>query len=535
MEGLQPTGGASNYFLGSDRKQWHTGIPHYAQLSAPRVYDGIDLVFYSNGGDLEYDFVVAPDADPKQIRLAFDGVDRMRVDGQSGDLLLTTTGGSELRHLRPKVYQQVGDERVEVASSYQILDRRHATFMLASYDRRRTLVIDPAVGFTAFLAGKKSDVASALAVDSSGNAYVTGSTYSIDFPRTGPPPTTQNPLDAFVTKLSPTGAIVFSNYLGGSDSDQGFGIAVDSTGVFATGITVSTDFPTQAPIFPQRGIDAYVTKFSPDGNVLVYSTYLGGSGQEHGNGIAVDSAHAAWVVGTTDSSDFPIFGGPNAGQQRTHGGGFDAFLAKIAPSGMSVAFSTYAGGQGDDKGYSVAVDSTGSVYATGSGASKFPITTGMRPCGTSGGAFAMRLKGIGTQTRYATCLPHAEGAGIAVDANFNAYLTGIAYDDFPTTPGAYQRTKPTPRNSGLFTAFVAKLTSSGGVGYSTYLGGTSGITFARGIAATKGGIAYVGGGTSSTDFPGLGDLKVNPTGGFLLKLAPQGNARHLHHASWRRD
>ena len=345
IEGLEPTGGISNYLLGNDPRQWHTNIPHYSKLSATQVYDGIDLVFYSHGGDLEYDFVVAPGADPKQIRLAFDGVEEMRVDRKSGDLLLSTTGGSEIRHMRPKVYQQMGNARVEVAGGYEVLDRRQAAFTLAAYDGQRPLVIDPLVRrFATVLPANALDSANSLAVDSSGNAYVTGSTDSTNFPRVNFLQADQFGTDAFVTKLSSSGTIVFSTYLGGNRVDEGWGIAIDTTGVYVTGSSDSTDFPIKNSIYPNRSVDAFVTKLSTAGNSLIYSTYLGGSKPDYGSGIAVDSEHAAWTVGTTRSEDFPIAGGPSAGQQRKFGGKADAFLARIAPDGLSVAFSTFVGG-----------------------------------------------------------------------------------------------------------------------------------------------------------------------------------------------
>jgi hypothetical protein len=213
MEGLEPTGGVSNYLRGSDPKRWRTDVPHYARLSASEAYDGIDLVFYSHEGDLEYDFVVAPGADPKQIRLAFDGVDGMRVDRKSGDLLLTTAGASELRHVRPKVYQQVGNQRVEVAAGYEVLDSRRAAFNLLAYDRRSPLVIDPVIKFATYVAGNGRDRAYAVAADGSGNVYVTGNTESTNLASPKALQTDQPLVDAFVTKLSSKGAVLYTTYL----------------------------------------------------------------------------------------------------------------------------------------------------------------------------------------------------------------------------------------------------------------------------------------------------------------------------------
>ena len=523
MDGLEPTGGVSNYLRGSDPKRWHTDVPHYARMSARQVYDGIDLVFYSNGGDLEYDFIVAPGADPKQIQMSFDGVDEMRVDRKSGDLLLTTAAGSELRHVRPKVYQQVGNERVEVAGSYQLLDRRQATVKLLAYDRQRTLVIDPVLKFSTYLFGNGKDRAYALAVDGSGNVYMTGRTESTNLASPNALQTDQPLADAFVSKVSPTGAILYTTYLGGNGTDEGWGIAVDSTGVYVAGKTDSSDFPMKNALFQHRLTDGFVSKLTPAGNAFIYSTYLGGSKYDDAYRIAVDSEHAAWVVGATTSDNFPIAGGPNSGQQRKFGGGRDAFLAKIAPDGLSVMYSTFVGGPGDEFGYDVALDRTGSVYAIGSATTGFPITAGMKACGAIQDAFVVRVKGRGTQPRYATCLGPGIGLGIAVDTAFNAYATGYTYGNFPTTPGSFQPTKPAT-GTGVYSGFVTKLGSKGNVAYSTYFGATDGITVGEDIGVDANGAAYIGGSLRATNFPGVPPLPSDRYLGFLSKLTPQGKS-----------
>jgi hypothetical protein len=381
-------------------------------------------------------------------------------------------------------------------------------------------VIDPVVRFTAILSGNYGDAATAVAADSQGNVYVTGLTNATDFPQVLALQGDQPAEDAFVTKLSSSGTVIFSTYLGGNVLDSGKGIAVDSTGIYVTGTTNSTDFPIKNSIYPNRGGDAFVTKLNLDGNSLIYSTYLGGSNSDRATGIAVDSTHAAWVAGTTSSQDFPIAGGPAAGQQRQYGGTDDAFLAKLAPDGLSVVFSTFVGGPGEEGSGGVAIDRIGSVYATGVASTGFPITTGMKPCGT-GDAFVVRLKGIGTQARYATCLGPANGLGIAVDSKFNAYVTGYTFSGkFPTTPGAFQPTKLAPDGT-IASGFVTKLGSSGSVIYSTYLGGKDGYTYAFNIAVDRGRATYVVGATSSVTFPKL----PNP-GGFLSKLTPHGNGVH---------
>ena len=230
----------------------------------------------------------------------------------------------------------------------------------------------------------------------------------------------------------------------------------------------------------------------------------------------------AWVAGSTTSSDFPIKGGPSAGQQRKFGGLWDGFLARIAPDGLSVAFSTFVGGKGYDNVYDIALDRTGSVYATGSTTPGFPITPGTRPCGPIQDAFAIRLKGRGTQMPYATCLGPGIGLGIAVDTKFNAYLTGYTYGGFPTTGGAYQPTKPVAEPNA-YSAFVKKLNASAGVAYSTYFGASDGITVGEAIGVDSTGAAYIGGTLRATKFPGAPTLPNNQYLGYLSKLTPQGN------------
>jgi hypothetical protein len=520
VAGLEPTGGISNYFFGSDPQGWHTGIPHYAKLKAAGVYEGIDLVFYSHGGELEYDFVVAPGADPQQIRLAFEGVDRTRIDGDTGNLLLTTAGGREIRHIRPQVYQQAGDRKIQVAAGYEILDRQQAAFTLASYDRQRALVIDPTISFTTFLAGNNQDSASAVAVDSAGNAYVTGFTVSTNFPIAGALQNTVHGSDAFVTKLSSTGAILFSTYWGGSSVDYGTGIAVDSTGVYIVGTTASSDFPglRRMPFVPGY-YDAFVTKFSSTGNAMVYSLVVGGSGNDQGNAIAVDASHAAYITGMTTSSDFPIAGTWHT--QLASVGYYDAFVAKVAPTGAGVVASAYLGGSQSDWATGIAIDPSGSAWITGVSCSNDFPHTGPITLIPGCNAFVTRLTNtftgmifsmqFGGGSSYATA--------IAVDSNYNGYITGQTISGFPTTPEAFQPAKP---STGP-TAFVAKLVPLGEISNATYLGGTNGSSDGLSIAVDEAGQILVAGMTSSTNFPGAPAITPNPTAGFLSKLTPQLN------------
>ena len=287
--GLEKLPGISNYFIGNDPKKWRTDVPHYARIEYQGVYPGIDLVWYGNQRQLEYDFVVGPGADAKQIQVAYEGVESVNVEA-NGELVLRTALG-EVRQQQPRVYQEIGGKRAEVGARYAIVARNRVSFELAKYDRKRELRIDPVV-------------------------------------------------------------LVYSTYLGGSgaNGDDGKGIAVDAAGsAYVTGTTHSTDFPIQSPYLPtyQGGTyDAYVTKLTPAGNALVYSTYLGGSGSDYCLAITVDPAGSAYVTGVTQSTDFPT----QSAYQATSPGGGDAFVTKLTPAGNALAYSTYMGGSDIDEG-----------------------------------------------------------------------------------------------------------------------------------------------------------------------------------------
>src|SRR5258708_4484430 len=319
----------SHYYIGDDPNKWHPNVPNYERVKFEQVYPGIDLVYYGNQQRLEYDFVLRPGADPNEIRLAYSGADSMRLDSD-GDLILNVQG-KELRQCRPVVYQEIGGQRVEVAGGYELTKHKgEVRFAIAHYDRAKPLIVDPVLVYSTYLGGGGNDQANAIAVDNTGAAYVTGHT-SGGFPTLNAEQNTFGGVgDAFVAKLSPAGALVYSTYLGGTTHDVGGGIAVDSTGAaYVTGDTAG-GFPTlNAEQHPSGGggADAFVAKLSPTG-ALVYSTYLGGTGQDIGQGIGVDSTGAAYVTGYT-AGGFPTL---NA-EQNTFCGGNDAFVAQLGPTG----------------------------------------------------------------------------------------------------------------------------------------------------------------------------------------------------------
>jgi hypothetical protein len=569
--------GKVNYFLGNDPKKWHTNVPTYAQVWYRNVYPGIDLVYHADqAGQLEYDFLVAPGADPGAITL---GVVAQRQERNSklenrdsaahpllriardGDLVISTKG-VELRFRKPLVYQeQVSAFRIQDAGAKGpqqsptsnrkspitnrksvearfLLDAQNRLhFALGPYDHTRPLIIDPVLVYSTYLGGSKLEWGNAIAVDSTGNAYVTGMTASVNFP-------TANPLqarlagnqNAFVAKLNATGStLIYSTYLGGGTEDSK-GIAVDSSGnAYVTGSTSSANFPItpgafQATLGGSGVYNAFVAELNSTGSALVYSTYLGGSGGDGGYRIAVDSSGNAYVTGSTASTDFPTANPIQA----SLGGEENAFVAKLNPTGSALVYSTYLGGRSIDIGDGIAVDSSGNAYVTGvTGSSNFPtanpLQAGLGGTGANN-AFVAELNPTGSTLVYSTYLGGSgsdQGYGIAVDSSGNAYMTGVTSSaDFPTA---------SPLQAGLggvdaiSNAFVAKLNPAGSaLVYSTYLGGNW-ADGGLGITVDSSGDVYVTGYASSANFPTVNPLQANlgasgATNAFVAELNPTGSA-----------
>lgn len=309
ISGADELPGKVNYLIGNDPAKWRTGVPTYAAVRYTNVYDGIDLVYYGNHQQLEYDFVVAPGADPNRIRLSFTGANRINVDAQ-GELVLHTDGGDVRQH-KPVIYQEIGGVRHAVGGRYVRSGENEVAFAIARYNKGQPLTIDPVLIYSTFLGGNADDFGTSITVDSAGSAYVAGYTSSSNFPIShGLQTRFAGDRDAFVTKLSPDGSsVVYSTFIGGSDYDRATGIAVDSAGsAYVTGYTGSADFPTKNPLQPDLAsrFDGFVLKLSSDGSNLIYSTYLGGRGSDVANGIAVDAGGSAYIVGSTSSPDFPV-------------------------------------------------------------------------------------------------------------------------------------------------------------------------------------------------------------------------------------
>src|SRR5262245_44724759 len=534
ITGVEELPGKANYFIGNDPTKWRANVPTYAKVHYENVYRGIDLIYYGNERQLEYDFIVHPGADPRHIRLTFQGADRLEVDAR-GDLVMHTAAG-EIHQRKPVIYQEVDGVRHEIQGGYVLKGPRRVGFQVAAFDPSRPLIIDPTLVYSTFLGGSGNESASGIAVDAAGNAYVTGVTSSLNFPTTlGAVQTASGGggfADAFVTKLDPTGStLVYSTYLGGSGNDRGLGIVVDGIGnAYVTGGTDSTNFPTTRGAMQATsggGNDAFVAKLNPAGSALVYSTYLGGTGSDQGVGISVDAAGNAYVSGVTGSTHFPTTPGA---VQTTFGGIQDAFVTKLDPSGSTLVYSTYLGGSGNDASLGIVVDAVGSAYVTGgTNSPNFPTTAGAvqtSPPGGGGDAFVTKLDPAGSALAYSTYLGGSafdQSFHIAVDAVGSVYLTGITNSmDFPTTTGAVQTT-----SGGSGDAFVTKLNATGSaLVYSTYLGGGGGDE-GVGIAVDAAGNAYGTGFTDSTNFPTTAGAVQTTLGGgadaFMTKLDPTGS------------
>jgi hypothetical protein len=498
--------GRVNYLLGNDPARWRTGIPTYAKAAYEDVYRGIDVVYYGNQGQLEYDFIIRPGSSPDAISQRFDGADRMELDDQ-GDLLLHTAGGT-LRQGRPHVYQLVDGRRQDIAGSYVLHQPSHVSFAIGAYDASQPLVIDPVLAYSTYLGGTNSELSQlrSIAVDFSGQAFVTGYSLSIDFPTTvGAFDTTHNgSYDAFVARLSADGsALEYSTYLGGTDADYANGIAIDELGnVYVAGSTTSTNFPTTAGAFQSTnrgGQDVFVTKLAARGSALLYSTYLGGINSEYGHGIALDGVGSAFVTGYTTSGNFPTTPGAF---DAVLGGAEDVFVAKLNPSGSALDYSTYIGGSNLDEAYGIALDTAGNAHVTGAtNSADFPTTPGAFDGIWDGtDAFVTKLNASGSALDYSTFLGGSSyelGYSIAVDASSSTYVTGTTTSaDFPTTAGAFDTTYAAAHDG-----FVTKIDTTGSsLIYSTFIGGSD-LDYVLSGAPDASGNFHVAGTTSSPDFP----------------------------------
>jgi hypothetical protein len=480
----------NNYFTGSDPAKWRTDVPNYGKIRLKEVYSGVDLVYYGNKNGIKYDLIVKPGEDPSKIILRYDlganGGNALSING-NGELVVKTPLGDIIER-KPYCYQKINGKEVEVSIAYRIIDASLNSFgfEIGAFDTGSDLFIDPELVYSTFLGGSDSDEGYGMAVDSSGNAYVIGKTGSTNYPGTsGAYDTSQNGKpDVFVTKLNARGNDLFySTYLGGSGVDFGYCITTDSSrNTYVTGSTESPDYPVTSGAYDtsKSGYrNVFVTKLNPDGNALLYSTFLGGGRWDEGYGIKVDISRNVYVTGNTNSPDYPVTSGAfDTSLYVNSSGSSDVFVTKLNAGGTSLIYSTFLGGNYGDFGKSIALDSSGNAYVTGYTESfDYPVTSGAYDTSKSGGndAFITKLNANGTSLLYSTFLGGIgmdRGYGIALDSSGDAYLTGCTWSsDYPVTNGAFD----TSFNGGSVDTFVTKLNVDGtGLIYSTFLGGSYG-------------------------------------------------------------
>lgn len=585
VTGMEMLPGKINYFRGNDEQKWITGVPTFRKVSYGAVYPGIDLVYYGKGGQLEYDLVIAPGADPNQIAFNFEGAERLEVDAASGSLVIRAAGGAQMLQGKPLIYQEENGSKRAVSGGFTTNGTR-AGFSVGDYDHSRPLIIDPAIiRYSTYLAGELNDRVHDIVADADGNAYAVGWTDSELFPTKNAYQPGQNfgSEEAFITKFNADGSqLIWSTYLGGGDtldappSEGAYGVTLDSDrNVYVTGWTFSADFPTRNAMQTHLSdacceADSFITKMNAAGDQLIFSTYFGGAeGTDVGRGIALDSHNNIYVVGYTDSFAFPTTN-PIPGNSEIDRRGshihtgqefFDGYLAKIDASGQFRVYSTYIGGDADDVALGVKVDRDGNAYVTGwtdsteptpvpspsaSGSptpiptpasSRFPTTNlafQKDPGGTgfSRDAFVAKVSPTGSDYIYSTFLGgSATDVAWAIDlgADRSAYVTGYTnspnnlagqnglvttQDNFPTTANAFQ-----PQNNGGFDAFLTRINPDGSaLIYSTYMGGSADEGDAGDISCSCDpsrydgaavavdllGHAYITGWTESTFVPGGG-------------------------------
>jgi hypothetical protein len=521
VAGTSRRAGIVNYFLGRDRMRWRTNVSTYAGVSYRELYPGIDLRYGGADGSLKATYVVRPGAEPGRIRWRLDGAESVRIDNATGDLWIELPGKQRVMDRAPLAWQMIGARRVLVPVRFRLASDGSIGFALGPHDRGRSLILDPTLEYSSYLGGSGADYGYDVAVDGGGNAYITGSTFSPDFPLAGPIQRSERGFgDIFVSKLSPNGStLVYSTYLGGDDSDVGFGIAVDGAGnAYITGESFSRDFPVVNPIQVDPGIqqDIIVAKLNDSGSALVYSTYLGGFNNQTGRDVAVDAEGSAYVSGDTLSGNagFPIVNAvqPQAGNAR------EGFFLKLSPSGSSLVYSTYLGGNGTtDYALGAAVDQTGAAYVTGyTDSTDFPTANPLqRQNAGFADVFVTKLTPNGSALVYSTYLGGASNdiaQSIALDAKGSAYVAGWTdSSDYPVA-NAIQGQK-----NAYSDVFLGKLNAAGSaLVYSTFLGGDNQENQSVDVGVDGSGNAYLAGTTSSADFPTVAALQPCYSGGGVV-------------------
>jgi hypothetical protein len=526
ISGKEPREVRANYFIGNDPAKWIRGVETYSRVLYSGVYEGVDLVFYGNDRQLEYDFTVAPGADPKEIRLRFLGADNQELSPE-GSLILHTPAGA-VRHRHPVAYQEDSGMRVEVPASFKQLEDGTIGFEIGVYDPGLPLVIDPVLVYSTYLGGSTADNCNGILVDADGNAFLVGDSSSSNFLRNASPGNS----DVFVGKLSPDGLILTYSFFGGSKNDTATGLAVDGSGnIYLSGSTESADFPRINSVGTSLlgSSDAFVVKLNPTADVFIYSSLVGGSGEEVGVSLAA-AGDSAFITGRTTSEDFPTLGAI----QPVYGGGTsDAFIAKLSPDGKSLLYSSFLGGSGTENLIAktgISIDGLGNACVVGDTDSvNFPTRDAIRPTKTGDASnldgFVAKLNPAGSDFVYSTYLGGSNSdfaLAVASDPEGNAYVTG------GTNSTSFTGSSSTRPSTGTRDAFVAKLNPPGSaISYLTFVGGDDGEDRANAIAVDSLGNAVIAG-RAGEQFPTLNSVQSFFKGGefendaFAAKLGPSG-------------
>jgi hypothetical protein len=523
-----------NDYRGQEARNWRTSLPAYAGITYQELYPGIELHYEGKDGSLKSTFRLAPGADAALIRWQYAGTSAVAVDQVSGDLLVTLPDQTQVVERAPLAWQEINGQRLPVQVAYALSAGNTITFSLGSYNPSAPLVIDPTIVYGTTLNLGDFDSGLDIATDSGGNAYVLGRVYD-----------TNN--DVLIAKLSPDGALLYATYLRGSALDFGGGITLDASGdIYVAGGTDSADFPILNAAQPvKNGVtrDAFIAKLAGGDGALLFSTFFGGSRSDEIHDITLNDGGEIYLVGYTESTDFPTVNPIQSGLNLNQCFCEDTFVTRLSPDAMTLLYSTYLGGSFEDYGQSIALDGSDNIYITGRTQSDdYPTLAAIQPnrAGTyqDEDLFVSKISASGSLV-YSTYLGGTDLDSIrrlAVDSAGNAFLTGSTRSvDFPTTTGAYQEnfiggvdacgTAGFGGPVNCSDMFVTKIVPDGSaLTYSTYLGG--GLDdVATGIALNASGEAYLVGYTSSTDFPGvtrtgpgaeIAVAKMNASGSDLL-------------------
>lgn len=528
--GVSKLPGQCNYFAGQDRANWRAGVANYARVRYESVLPGVDVEYYgTEGRELEYDFVLAAGVAASTLLVDFEGVSGIELS-PDGSARLRLRDGTVLTKQPPVAYQMRAGQRTPVSVKYEVRSGGLG-FVVGEHAASLPLVIDPVLTYSSYFGGSSYDEATGVAADSAGNTYLVGYTASTLFPTYSPQQPTHGggSYDAFVVKLDASGQNrIYSTYLGGSGPDLAYAVATDAFGnAYVAGLTASSNFPVVGAVqaTPGGAQDAFVTKLSANGAALLYSTYLGGALDDYARGIAVSGAGAAYLVGTTFSSNFP----KAAAFQSSLSGSYDAFVAQLAPGGTGLVYSTYLGGSGTEYGNAIALDASGSAYVVGSTtSSNFPIANARQPAhgGGSNDAFVTKFNLAGSALLFSTYLGGSgsdEALGVTAALGTAVVVGSTLSANFPLALAK----QPVPGGNNHTDAFVTRFDASGSnLIYSTYFGG-SGNESASAVASDAFGDAYVVGWTDSSDLPLENPLVGQETyrGGvdaFVAAITPNG-------------